>query len=125
MLWFDRDDPALARGAISAVSDALASHDLFVSAITFWEVGMLLKKGRLALRLSPERWRQDFLDRSVTELPVTGQTGIVAALLDGFHADPADRIIVATALEDGATSLTADTQILAWPGRLDRHDARI
>jgi PIN domain nuclease of toxin-antitoxin system len=58
-------------------------------------------------------------------LPVTGAIGIAAAFLADFHADPADRWIVATARELDAILLTADDKILAWPGRLDRRDARV
>jgi PIN domain nuclease of toxin-antitoxin system len=50
---------------------------------------------------------------------------IAAAQLENFHADPADRLMVATVQELGATPLTADEKILAWPGQLDRRDARI
>jgi PIN domain nuclease of toxin-antitoxin system len=47
----------------------------------------------------------------------------VAALPDSFHRDPADRIIVATALE-GHRLVTADQRMLDWPGNLNRLDAR-
>jgi len=40
--------------------------------------------------------------------------------LNGFHADPADRFITATALRQRARLLTADRAILAWPGTLER-----
>ena len=47
-----------------------------------------------------------------------------AATLAWPHLDPADRFIVATALRDSATLLTADTAILEWRGPLKCHDAR-
>jgi PIN domain nuclease of toxin-antitoxin system len=54
-----------------------------------------------------------------------GASCIAAAQLENFLADPADRLIVASAQEIGAMLLTADEKIPAWPGRLDRRDARI
>ena len=51
-----------------------------------------------------------------------GEIGIRAATLPDFHADPADRLIVATALE-GHRLVTADRRILDWPGQLSRLDA--
>jgi PIN domain nuclease of toxin-antitoxin system len=60
----------------------------------------------------------------VREWPVTGEVGMAAAALLEFHADPADRFITATALLYGATLVTADDQILAWLGTLQRHNAR-
>ena len=47
-----------------------------------------------------------------------GANAVAASALEAFHADPADRFIVATALARGATLLTADEAILAWPGPL-------
>ena len=59
----------------------------------------------------------------LVEIPVDGDIGIRANRLDDFHADPADRIIVATAL-GGHTLVTADSRILQWGGDLRRVDAR-
>jgi PIN domain nuclease of toxin-antitoxin system len=70
-------------------------------------------------------WRRDLLGRGVIELPLSGAGCIAAAELENFHANPADRLIVASAQEIGATLLTADEKILDWPGHLDRRDARI
>lgn len=53
------------------------------------------------------------------EIPVDGDIGIRAVSLPDLHSDPADRLIVATAL-DGHRLVTADQRMLAWPGRLDR-----
>jgi PIN domain nuclease of toxin-antitoxin system len=45
-------------------------------------------------------------------------------MLEQFHADPADRSIVAVARNAGLTLVTADGKILGWQGQLDRLDAR-
>ena len=59
----------------------------------------------------------------LTEIPVEGEIGIRASTLTDFHADPANRIIVATA-HQGHRLVTADERILGWPGSLNRLDAR-
>ena len=64
----------------------------------------------------------ELLDQGLIEIPVDGEIGIRANLLQDFHADPADRIIVATALNVYAL-VTADERILEWPGELNRLDA--
>ena len=125
LLWLDRHDSSLGRKAIAIAADALAAAALATSAIAFWEVALLLRKRRLQLKLPVARWRRDFVDQGLVEIPITGAIGIAAAGLADFHADPADRFIVATAQELGATLLTADDKILAWSGRLDRRDARV
>lgn len=125
LVWLDQDSPSISEAAYAIVDEALAAGDLAVSAIAFWEVATLLRKRRLRLDLNASAWRDAFLTRGLEELPVTGAIGIAAVELDDFDADPADRIIVATARAHNATLLTADEKILAWPGRLDRRDARL
>jgi PIN domain nuclease of toxin-antitoxin system len=82
-------------------------------------------RGRLRVRGPVARWRHELLERGIVELPLGGGTCIAAAQLRDFHADPADRFIVATAHVIGATLITADQRILGWTGPLDRHDARL
>ncbi len=85
---------------------------------------MLQGRGRLVLPLPAVPWRRNLLETGVQEVPVTGDIGILAAELQDFHNDPADRIIAATAQLQGAVLLTADARILGWKGQLERHNAR-
>ena len=84
---------------------------------------MLKGKGRIQFPEDITSWRVTQLEQGLMEVPVTGLIGIRAAELADLHADPADRIIVATALE-GHRLVTADDRILNWPGQLNRLDAR-
>jgi PIN domain nuclease of toxin-antitoxin system len=84
---------------------------------------MLHDKGRMNLLNDISSWRTSLFEDGLTEIPVDGEIGIRACGLANFHSDPADRIIVATALA-GHRLLTSDEQILAWSGNLDRVDAR-
>ena len=98
--------------------DALA-----LSAISFWEIAMLRDKVRIWSPDDVELWRREQLGHGMVEIPVDGEARIRAATIVDFHADPADCIIVATAL-GGHRLATADERILAWGGDLDRLDAR-
>ena len=80
---------------------------------------MRVQKGRINLQLDLEAWRRDLLDRGLVEIPVDGGIAARAALLEDMHGDPADRLIVATALE-GHRLVTADERILGWPGHMSR-----
>ena len=84
---------------------------------------MLHEKGRMTLLRDIGSWRRELLGQGLIEIPVDGDIGIRANALPDFHADPADRIIVATAL-GGHRLVTADERILTWSGSLDRLDAR-
>ncbi|GAB6042648.1 type II toxin-antitoxin system VapC family toxin [Endothiovibrio diazotrophicus] len=125
LIWLDEGSPRLGVEALRRIDDALVGERLTVSAISFWEVAMLRAKGRLELQMGVAQWRSDLLAAGLRETPVNGSVGIVAAELSGFHGDPADRLIVATALGAGATLVTADRRILDWRGGLERCDASL
>lgn len=85
-----------------------------VSAISVWEVCMLESKGRLQLSPDVETWLSDNLGPPVGLEPVSPAISLQSCRLPDFHGDPADRIIVATAMELGIPLITADRQIIAW-----------
>jgi PIN domain nuclease of toxin-antitoxin system len=122
LIWLDQDNSALGPEARKAADLALQQNRLAVSAITFWEVAMLVAKGRIEMSLGPNAWRHDLLRLGLLEIPVGGEIGIVAAELD-LHGDPADRIIAATALNKDASLMTADQSLLQWHSALQRYDA--
>ena len=83
---------------------------------------MLSARGRATFNKPLEAWRDDLLASGLVELPLTGDIAIMAGQLGGFDGDPADRIIVASAVRTGATLLTADGRILEWSGNVKRAD---
>ena len=83
---------------------------------------MLKVKGRLDFPEDIQIWRREMLGQGLVEIPLDGGIATRAGLLEDLHGDPADRIIVATALE-GHRLVTADSRILNWPGPLDRMNA--
>jgi PIN domain nuclease of toxin-antitoxin system len=125
LLWLDSADPRLGTTARRAIDEAHRAGELAVSAISFWETGMLIEKGRLKLDIPTHLWRQDLLSAGLREVAVDGEIGITAATLEGFHGDPADRLITSTALVRGDRLLTADGKILDWEGAAQRQDARL
>lgn len=114
---------ALGREARRLIDLALAREELLVAAISFWEIGVLLEHGRVELPLPLRLWRATIIENGLREVPLTGDIAIFAAALNGLPRDPADRIIVATAEQRGATLVTADSVILSWRSPLPRHDA--
>lgn len=123
LIWLWTGDVRLGTGARRLVDDALRDQELAVSAMTFWEVVMLRNKGRLDFTEDIGLWRRELPGQGLAEIPVDGEIVIRANTLPCFHADPADRIIVGTALA-GHRLLTADAGILRWRGDLNRLDAR-
>ena len=122
LVWLLFDDRRLGRRTRRVIDNSWTASEAAVSAITFWEVAMLHNKGRMALLTDIGSWRISLLEEGLVEIPVDGEIAIRAAGLGGFHPDPADRLIVATALA-GHQLVTADQRILDWPGHLGRLDA--
>ena len=124
LLWLLYGDHRLGRHARQVIDDAFAAGLAAVSAITFWEVAMLQARRKIALQADIHSWREGLLDEGLIEIPVDGGIAVRAGLLQDMHGDPADRLIVATAL-DGHQLVTADRRILDWPGQLNRLRATV
>jgi PIN domain nuclease of toxin-antitoxin system len=122
-VWSVFDNNALGKSCRRIVRRASEQHELAVSAISFWEIALLIGKRRLRLVDSAKETRRLILSAGTTELPLTGEIAILAGELEGLHSDPADRSIAATAIAHGATLVTADDRLLQWRHSLRRHNA--
>ena len=122
LVWQEQGEQRMGSQTRRTFERALEEANLAVSAISFWEVGMRVQKGQLDFRLDLNVWRRDLLRQGLVEIPVNGEIAARASLLPDMHGDPADRIIVATALE-GHTLVTGDGSILDWSGDLSSLDA--
>jgi len=114
LIWLDEGSSRLGKKALQAIDAAFQQDTLFVSVISFWEVAMLVEKGRLEMSVSVDQWRKSLLANGLREIALNGDMAVQSAGLEGFHGDPADRMIVATALYKNATLCTADGGILHW-----------
>ena len=123
LVWLAEANQRLGGKARKAIDAAYRESEVLVSAISFWEVATLARKGRVRLDMELEAWRTDFIEQGVIEVPVTGEIGIKAAGLDPFHGDPADRLLVATALQQALTLVTADERLLKCDQAISRLDA--
>lgn len=90
---------------------------LAVAAISVWEVAKLVEKGRLQLTLPVGQWIELALAYpGITLINLTPKIAVASTQLKGdFHPDPADQLIVATALALDVPLLTADARIKAYP----------
>jgi PIN domain nuclease of toxin-antitoxin system len=115
-IWITEDKP-LASSAVDAIDAAYrAGTTIFVSAITAWEVGLLVSRNRLGLTARPERWFQRLLSiPGVRQADLSPEILIASSFLPGTPPrDPADRIILATARDLGATLITRDSLLLKY-----------
>lgn len=110
-LWRLLEPDRVSAAAKNAISESRSK--LFLSPISTWETMFLARKGRVELDLSPREWVIDALRRSTLHAaPLTHEVALRSESLEGFDAtDPADRFLVATALEHDLTLVTADRRM--------------
>jgi PIN domain nuclease of toxin-antitoxin system len=109
-IWYAAKSDKLSEAASRALEGVKI---LLVSAISVWEVAMLVSKGRLGFDRDVDRWVTEALALPKIRLePLTPSISIRSTRLPGtLHGDPADRIIAATAVERGVPLVTKDTQL--------------
>ncbi|MGD9881360.1 MAG: type II toxin-antitoxin system VapC family toxin [Reyranella sp.] len=124
IVWLTEDFPELGNRTKRSCDAALASSEIAVSTIVFFALGQLARRRCIAGPESVSAWRARLITLDVQEIPVSADIALRAAQLGELHGDPIDRIIVATAIVEGALLSTADRRILDWPGSMQRQDAR-
>jgi len=113
-LWWLNDPSRLSRRAAEAIEEA---DGLGVCAISLWEFALLVEKHAVEPRLDPAEWLEAALSVPRVELlDLTPAVAIGSSRLDGFHRDPADRLIVATAVANEVPPVTKDERIRRWEG---------
>ena len=115
-VWLMLGDKRLGKSNRRMLEEAAPHKRLHVSVISVWEIARLEAKGRLNLEADCEGWARAALAApGIALAELTPRIAISCTRLPGvFHGDPADRMLIATARESGATLLTADEAILKY-----------
>jgi PIN domain nuclease of toxin-antitoxin system len=96
LLWLAADQTKLSGGAKAIIADN--AGNLYVSAITSFEIAIKHYRKRLLLPSAPQKWFPAVLEHhGIKEIPVDSGIAMASAALPSLHNDPADRIIIATA----------------------------
>jgi len=115
-IWFTSKPEALSKKAQKALKAAVKEKNVLVSSISVWEVALLVNKKRLKLSMDVTDWiaKSESLP-FIQFIPVSNSIAVKSVNLpQPLHPDPADRIIIATALSLGAPLVTKDKKISAY-----------
>ena len=96
------------------------AHELLFSAASLWEVTIKTGLSRDDFQVDARVLRRGLLDNGYTELPITSAHAVTVGSLPLLHRDPFDRLLVAQALTEGITLLTADALVAQYPGPVRR-----
>ncbi len=116
-IWFISEPEVLSKRALKAVSEAVEEKKVLISSISAWEVALLVKKKRLELSLDVADWITKSENLPFVQFITVSNSIAVKSvnLPQPLHPDPADRIIIATALSAGAPLVTKDLKLLNYP----------
>ena len=112
-IWWVSNPDFLSDKAKQIIDEAVTNRNVLISSISVWEVTILVSRGRLKLTMNPDDWvaaseALPFFDF----VPVSNSIALKSVQLPGvLHNDPADRIIIATAISMGAVLVTKDEKI--------------
>lgn len=115
-IWLMLGDKSLSQELVEQIELSAQQSLLYLSAISVWELAMLVSKGRVQLKQDVLQWTKSALNVPGLQcIPLSPEIMIESSRLPGeCHGDPADRMIIATARHLGASLLTRDEKIQAY-----------
>jgi len=115
LLWLTFEPQRISEKAAGALNqNGITVH---VSAVTAWEIGIKAAKGKLGLPRPVSRWFPEVVAHyRLIEIPITADVAARSTELPSLHADPFDRLLIATALSGQLSLVTADRTIPTYPG---------
>lgn len=115
LIWLTGAPSRLSASASKILDDH--GQIIHVSAITAWEIALKASKGKIGFGRPVSEWFAAVVARyALRELPVTAAVAMSSCELPPMHADPFDRLLVATALAHGLAIITPDPWIVRYPG---------
>ena len=114
LLWAVGSPDLLSASARSLIRDPF--HQPVFSVVSVWEVAIKTGRGHADFDVSPILLRETLLESGYEELPVMGNHAVAVAGLPLIHKDPFERLLIAQAIAEGITLLTADSMISQYPG---------
>ena len=114
LIWWTLDPEKLSKKA-SLRSSKIHQTGAFISSISIWEIGIKIKNGGIDIGMSVEEYLFRIKDLNCIDIvPVDEQIWIESIALKWDHKDPADRVIVATAMMKSLPLISKDEKISAF-----------
>ena len=112
LLWLVSGDKKISKTALLQIDN---TSIVYVSAISAWEISLKYERKKLVLPLEAEEWFYNTIKKhSLVLVPLDISILCSANKLPLHHKDPADRIIIATAIKEKATIVTGDDKFLKY-----------
>ena len=116
LLWAAYTPDRLSPAARALIEDL--GNELAFSPASVWEVIIKRALGRPDFRIDPRLLRRGLVENGYCELAITSDHVLAVDLLPQLHKDPFDRLLVAQALAEGLSFVTADERLPPYPGHI-------
>jgi PIN domain nuclease of toxin-antitoxin system len=117
-IWALFDDPHLSRQAREILSDR--ENAFSFSVCTLWEIAIKRELRKPDFQYDPREIRRFLIRYGCEELTIQSEHVLEVSSLPRIHKDPFDRILIAQAMVEGITLLTADAVIAQYPGPIKK-----
>ena len=114
LLWYSENPNKISKAANNIINSDV---ELYISIVSFWEIAIKVKTGKLALPFNSftEFYNFSIFKSKVVVMNLTKEDIAKTLELDLVHRDPFDRLIIATAIENGMTILSSDELFDRYP----------
>ena len=113
LLWAAGNPERLSTEARALLNDP--KNELFFSAASLWEIAIKNNLGRADFQVNARLLRRGLLDNGYQELAISSVHAVSIDSLPMIHKDPFDRMLIAQAMVEGITLLTADSLVAQYP----------
>ena len=114
LLWAALFPERLPEKASQLMHDA--ANTLYFSTVSIWEISIKLSRPREDLSIDVQEWRAGMLGNGYQELVINSLHAISIRNLPDIHKDPFDRLLLAQAMREDLTLVTADAVLASYPG---------
>jgi PIN domain nuclease of toxin-antitoxin system len=118
LLWAAQKSARMPSEAYKLIGDR--DNELVFSVASMWEFGIKYGKAPDQFDTSPNELREALLQNGYVELEISGKHVLGISNLPALHGDPFDRLLIAQAMVEGITLLTADALIARYPGPIKK-----
>lgn len=118
LLWAASSPNRLSAAARELLEDP--DNELIFSAASLWEIAIKSALKREDFSANARLLRRGLLDHGYTELPIESAHAVEVDALPALHKDPFDRILIAQAMVEGITLVTADETVARYPATIRR-----
>jgi len=111
-IWFLKDGSALSKAAYDIITEP--SNPLYISIASVWELAIKISIGKMNFTGKIPKFVELVEENNITIIPIETYYLPILNILPSIHRDPFDRMLIATAMVENMTLISADKDIARY-----------